>query len=112
MAGKQTRQINKFRSLFPATINVKVERSRDGGFVARINTFAGCITQADSFSELIEMVNDAIRTYFEVPVELIAYMPTYLPSVHAAQILDVFPVKQQQAEIKWALPTSREVISS
>ena len=79
MVKKQTIEVNKLRGLFPRGITVHVNRSMDGGFVATIKTFPGCVTQADSFSELIDMVNDAVRTYFEIPKKYLPHMPTYLP---------------------------------
>ena len=108
MVKKQDQEINTLRALFPQEISVKVERSKDGGFVAVINTFPGCITQADSFSELIEMVNDAVRTYFEIPEQYTSYMPTYLPPVKVAQELDVFPMLRGETEVKFKLPPIRE----
>ncbi|MCR4328681.1 MAG: type II toxin-antitoxin system HicB family antitoxin [Patescibacteria group bacterium] len=74
---KQIVEINRLRGLFPKSIRVRVERSADGGFCAEVKTFPGCVTEANTFSELIEMVNDAVRTYFEVPERLVSYMPIY-----------------------------------
>ncbi len=85
-----------------------MRRSKDGGFVAIIKTFSGCITQADSFSELIEMVNDAIRTYLEVPKKYLPFMPTYLPPLKEAQRFDVFPITATTTEVKLELPNARE----
>lgn len=110
MAQKRILQVNKLRSLFPKSVQVNVRRSKDGGFVAVIKTFPGCITQADSFSELIEMVNDAIRTYFEVPKEYLPFMPTYLPLLKEAQRFDVFPITATSTEIKMELPSAREKV--
>lgn len=111
MLKKQSLEINRLRSLFPHSISIKVERSKDGGFVAEIKTFPGCITQADSFSELIEMVNDAVRTYFEVPKDYSSYMPTYLPLVKEAQRFDVFPVVETETEMHLTLPSSNEKVA-
>jgi predicted RNase H-like HicB family nuclease len=71
----------------------------DGTFLARIDTIRGCRTEGDNFSELIEMVNDAVKTYFEVPGKLLPYMPNYVPSIKVAQKLDVFPVKSVKENI-------------
>jgi predicted RNase H-like HicB family nuclease len=77
--------------LFPHVIRVRVERSKDGGFCAKIITFPGCFTEANTFSELIEMVNDAIKTYFEIPDKYIPFMPNYVPPIRVARKLDIFP---------------------
>jgi len=104
MARSETTKITKYRSLFPRSVAVRVGRSRDGGFCAEVKTFPGCFTQADSFSELIEMVNDAARTYFEIPQKFLPYMPTYLPPLKVAQAFDAFPVSKKETEIKLELP--------
>ncbi len=97
---KEVKKINKFRSLFPNIISVKVEKS-GGVFLANVKTFPGLITQGRSFSELIEMVNDAVRTYFEVPEKYIPFMPDYKPPLSEAQRLGVFPLsKRKSAEIQ------------
>ncbi|OGM90552.1 hypothetical protein A2755_03280 [Candidatus Wolfebacteria bacterium RIFCSPHIGHO2_01_FULL_48_22] len=92
-------KVKKLRNKFPQTIQAHIGRSKDGGFWAEIVTFHGCVTQAESFSELIDMINDAVRTYFGIPKKYLAYMPTYIPSLKAAQYFDAFPI-QQKAEIK------------
>ena len=112
MAKKQILQVNKLRGLFPKSVQVSIRRSKDGGFVAIIKTFPSCITEADSFSELIEMVNDAVRTYFEVPKKYSPFMPTYLPPLKEAQRFDVFPIKAKETEIRLELPNIREKVIS
>jgi|SRR3989344_190881 len=111
MARKVELEIERLRSLFPASIEVSVERSQDGGFFANISTFPGCVTQADSFSELIEMVNDAVRTYFEIPEGYLPHMPTYLPPVQVVRRLDVFPVVEKRTNIQFRLPSSNEAVA-
>lgn len=87
-------EIQLFRSLFPPKIDVIVNFSEDGGFYAKILTFPGCVTQAETFAELIEMVNDAVTTILEIPQEYLPYMPTYLPPLSLVQGLNVFPSVQ------------------
>ena len=88
---KNKQQINGLRGLFPREITIQILRSEDGGFSAEVITFPGTITEADTFSELIEMVNDAVYTNFEVPENYKAFMPTYLPTIETAQKFNVFP---------------------
>lgn len=98
---EEIKKINKLRSLFPSQIIAKVHRSESGKFCAEIITYPGCFTEADTFLGLIEMVNDAIRTYFEVPEKYLSFMPDYLPSIELAQVFSVFPVKEKTQELKF-----------
>lgn len=75
------KQVSKFSSLLPEKIAVRVHRSQDGGFSAEVVSYSGVFTQGDTFSELIEMINDAVYTYFEIPKNVISFMPTYLPQL-------------------------------
>lgn len=51
----------------PEEINLNVRISDDGWFVASSPEFPGLVTQARDREELIEMINDAVLTYFDVP---------------------------------------------
>jgi len=51
----------------PDKLKVQVIKSKNGDLTAILADYPGCITYADSPSELIESLNDAILTYFEVP---------------------------------------------
>lgn len=106
---KQVVEINRLRGLFPKSVTVRVERSQDGGFCAEVKTFPSCVTEANTLSELIEMVNDAVRTYFEVPERFLPYMPTYIPLIQGARRLDVFPFKKQASELKLETPSREKV---
>ncbi len=100
-------RIQKLRAVFPPEILARTHRSEDGGFSAEVVTFPGCITEGDTFSELIEMINDAVRTYLEVPERYSPYTPSYLPSIEMAQQLDGFPVRKAEGELAMRL-TERE----
>src|SRR5271157_1750880 len=78
MTTKEIKLVNELIERFPRQISVSVEKY-DDGFLAHIKTFKGCFTQASSYSELMEMVNDAVRSYFEVPEKYLPFMPTYQP---------------------------------
>jgi len=86
------KKINELRGLFPNEINVKVHRSDNGKFCAEIITFTGCFTESDTFSGLIEMVNDVVKTYFEIPAKYLSFMPDYIAPIEIAQHFNVFPV--------------------
>ncbi len=77
---------------FPREVSVSVRRSKDGGFYAEIYLENDILrTQAESFPEIMAMVNDAIYTYFEIPERYLSYMPYYIPSVKVAQELKLYP---------------------
>ncbi len=50
----------------PETLNLTV-RFKDGWFVVTSSELPGLVTEARSHDELVEMVNDAVLTYFDVP---------------------------------------------
>jgi antitoxin HicB len=54
----------------PYTIEVSRDNDEENpGWVARVVELPGCITQADSFEELGEMIQDAMRGWIEVGLE-------------------------------------------
>jgi len=77
--------------VFPKEINVTIHRSEDGGFFAKINDFDGCVTEGETLSELIEMINDCVRLYLNVPKKYLQFMPSYIPSIGVAQEFNIFP---------------------
>lgn len=84
--------IEQLRALFPAEILVKVSRAEEGGFCAEVHINNEVLyTDAESISELIDMINDAVRTYFEIPVEFVSYMGEYIPSLDMMRQLGLMP---------------------
>ncbi|TSC79064.1 MAG: hypothetical protein G01um101429_571 [Parcubacteria group bacterium Gr01-1014_29] len=75
---KETEKVKQLRVLFPREVKVHIRRSQDGGFVAEVLDYPGCITEGDTLSALIDMVNDAIYTMLEIPQKYVSYMPVYL----------------------------------
>lgn len=63
------RPIEEYLTL-PYTIEVYRDDS-DGevGYVARVVELPGCMTQADNFAELEEMIQDAMRAWIETAIE-------------------------------------------
>ena len=64
----------------------------EGGFCGEILDFPGAVTQGETLSELIEMVNDCVATILEVPGEYLKYMPTYTPPISLFQRFNIFPM--------------------
>lgn len=107
LSEKEIKQIVTLRELFPKEIWVSVRRSEDGGFVAEVKEPRGVITEANTFSELIEMANDAMYTYLEVPERFVSFMPSYVPPLEVAQQFSVFPVVKTEEQVKLSLPPNR-----
>lgn len=105
------RNIREIRERFPSILSVDVNRSRDGGFTAEVSTFSGCYTEAESFTGLVDMVNDAVKTYFEIPRKYYSYMPNYVPPLKTAQKFGAFPVTKSETTVKLRL-AGREKIKS
>lgn len=104
LSDKEIAKVLSLREQFPKEIGVAVRRSEDGGFVAQVLEPRGVITEANTFSELIEMVNDAVYSYLDVPEKFASFMPSYMPPVEVAQRLNVFPVTRIEEQIKLSLP--------
>lgn len=51
----------------PDKLDWTIEITPDGWFIAECKEFPGIFTQAQSKKELLDMVNDAVLTYFGVP---------------------------------------------
>lgn len=99
-SAKDTKEINRLRALFPQEIEVRVSRSEDGGFIAAVRNFPGVSTEANTFSELIEMVNDALLTYFEIPAQYAPFVVSYLPPIEAAQAAGIYPLTGKSSELR------------
>ena len=76
-------QIKHYSQLLPERINVHSEGSPEEGFWAKItaqgSTLQNCYTEASSVSELILMINDAVKTHFEIPEEIRDQVGFYAP---------------------------------
>lgn len=103
LTAKDKKEIYRLRALFPSEIGARVRRSEDGGFFAEVRTFPGVFTEADTFSELIGMANDAVMTYFEVPKKYASFMPNYIPPLRMAQEFGAFPVLPKEKNLRLEL---------
>ena len=66
---EQNKDLSYYLSL-PYTIEVILDNDEENpGWVARVVELPGCITQADCFEELGEMIQDAMRGWIEVGLE-------------------------------------------
>lgn len=79
MPAKSSKNIESYKKLLPQKITVKVNKSDDGGLWANVKELPHCYSQARNFPELIEMLNDAIYTYLEIPTKFMKELGYYLP---------------------------------
>jgi hypothetical protein len=63
----------------PKRVTVKVTHDANG-FAAEVMELPHCYTQAESFEDLVTMVNDAIFTYLDIPTTLIGTVAIFLPA--------------------------------
>ena len=57
----------KHKYHLPENLNLNIELTKDGWYVVESPDLPGLITQARNRQELLDMVNDAVLTYFDVP---------------------------------------------
>lgn len=65
---------------FPDELDIKIKASKDGGYIVMVENLPGCMTQAKNGKELFEMVNDAVYTYLDVPLQYIPFVPAFFPA--------------------------------
>jgi len=61
-----SKTLKKYTDLLPNQITVAVKKTKLG-FVADIKDFPHCYTQGRNFAELVEMINEAVFTYLDIP---------------------------------------------
>jgi len=69
-----------YQSQLPHSIKVKIGKSKDEGFWVKILSLKNCFTQAENGEELLIMVNDAVYTYLDIPIEYFPFLPRYFPN--------------------------------
>ena len=73
------KSIYRYMLMLPGKLQVQVRRTAKGGFWAKVVGFPGCYTQAKDFEELMEMVNDAVFTYLDIPGKFRNSLGRYIP---------------------------------
>jgi antitoxin HicB len=48
---------------------IEVKRNEDGTYFAKVKQLPGCMTEADTFAEVEEMIRDAMAAWIEVALE-------------------------------------------
>ncbi len=67
--------------ILPRKLSVEIHRAQESGFWAKVRELPGCNTQGDDFIDLIEMINDAVFTYFDVPQKMRGVLGYYVPQL-------------------------------
>ena len=78
---KFQRKYLEYIMLLPRTLSVDIYRAEEGGFWAKVKSLPGCNTQGEDFIDLVDMINDAIFTYFDVPQKMRSALGHYVPQL-------------------------------
>ena len=75
---KQVKNIQFYKKLLPEKLTLEVNKTQEG-FWAKVKELPHCYTQGNTFLELVEMINDSIYTYLEIPQRFRKKVGYYLP---------------------------------
>lgn len=78
---KSQREYLKYIMLLPRKLSVDIYKAEEGGFWAKVKELPGCNTQGENFVDLVDMINDAVFTYFEVPQNARKSLGHYIPQI-------------------------------
>jgi len=80
-------ELAAYQHKIPSTVAVRTTKDpSSGALVASVvkidnkKVKGAILTEADDYEELIEMVNDAVLTYLDIPERIAVYMPKLLPT--------------------------------
>ncbi len=82
---EKEKNLQFYKELMPGQLTLEVHKSKEGLW-AKVKELPHCYTQGKGFFELIEMVNDAIYAYLEIPNKFRKEVGFYLPK----EICDVY----------------------
>ena len=78
MVNMNIERLKKYKEILPSRVTVTIEKTEQGLY-AKIEELEHCYTQADNFVELIDMVNDAVFCYLDIPDECRGGLGFYAP---------------------------------
>ncbi len=93
---KNIKEINRLKGLLPNELVIDIRPSKDDGLVFEIKTFPGCFTQGENLFNLMEMINEAVYTYMDIPQKYTSHMPRYNPSAKMAHDFSDFPLSSKK----------------
>ena len=97
---KNLAKLRLYKAILPPRVTVEIHKTTGGGVWAKVKELPGCYTQASSFFELIEMVNDAIYTYLDIPTKFIAELGYYMPHEVLKKLSDEAKRQHWQAVVR------------
>ena len=50
-------------------LKVIIHKAKEGGFWAEVPALSGCFTEAETYEELLENINEAVNLWLEVDME-------------------------------------------
>ena len=75
---KKEKNLQFYKNLMPDQLTLEIHKTEEGLW-AKVKELPNCYTQGKSFFELIEMVNDAIYVYLDIPKKIRKEVGVYLP---------------------------------
>ena len=83
----------------PKQLHILIEKTPNNYYFVKIKNLSGCTTQARNSHELVEMVNDAVYTYFDIPEKYQAQVGSYNPPVELQKKLKATLQKKGKHEL-------------
>lgn len=73
--------LNAYRWKKPDTLDVEIKKDDNGTYFARIKNYKddNVVTQAETGKELVEMVNELLYDYLEIPIPYRIHLGYFLP---------------------------------
>lgn len=88
----------------PSKITVRIERAGNGYFAVVTNIGGNVVTQAEDGMRLVEMVNEAVYDYLDIPVQYRAELGFFMPPEEVREQFQLeIPKKYLGKEIGLAL---------
>jgi predicted RNase H-like HicB family nuclease len=75
---KKEKSLQFYKKLMPEQLTLEIHKT-DEGLWAKVKELPHCYTQGKTLFELVEMVNDAIYTYLDIPRKFRKKAGYYLP---------------------------------
>lgn len=94
---KKNHNLKFYKNKLPKTLIAYIYKTKEGGFWAKIKELPNCYSQAKNFPELMEMINDAIFTYLDIPVKFRGKIGYYVPK----RILEKIKSEDEMKRREW-----------
>ncbi len=95
---KKIQNLKFYKNKLPQNLTAYIYKTKEGGFWTKIKELPHCYSQAENFLELIEMINDAIFTYFDIPVKFRKKIGYYVPERILKKVKPEDEIKRKEWE--------------